>query len=553
MFYKNTYTLPCHYKAKEANLAPMSPEQAVSILRVSTRRQLDEGDGIENQRRANNDYIRRKNYTPVYEIVIAESASSELKERVDLEAALTTISSMRKQKKVDVVVLYKSDRLTRGGAGEYFTIKALLVKQGIRVEFSTEQIDDSASGELLEHVLAGISRFENRQRTDRTIGTEKILTQDGFWCRSAPTGFENARDENDRPILKPISDTAQWELLCYGLRKQMAGTHTITQVTDELRTKGFYSRKYRSKNGEIKRNLISKATWTKICRSPLYGGMICSKWTDGTIIRAKFDGPLTPEEWNHLQKALSKNGKKLVKFPRMKLNPQFPLRRFLHCSHCGSPSTGYPSSNRHGTWYYYYGCSNKSCKKLLITTKEGQRAFIEYLKTVTPSPELLALFREVVLEKWDEKYKALTCDSAETNRKLQKLKKDKQALIELMKQSHDNLELVTELRKDFEKVSNEYTLAAMERNTKETEEINAEKVIDHCIGFLANSYKLWEMSSVEDQYRLQSLIFPEGVTYEGLLGKQTLKISLVYEAIRELEGVENVLAAPRRIELRLQE
>ena len=56
---------------------------------------------------------------------------------------------------------------------------------------------------------------------------------------------------------------------------------------------------------------------------------------------------------------------------------------------------------------------------------------------------------------------------------------------------------------------------------------------------------------IADQYRLQSLVFPDGVTYEGLLGKQALKISLVYEAIRELEGVSELVAAPRRIELRL--
>ncbi|TSC59793.1 MAG: Site-specific recombinase [Candidatus Peregrinibacteria bacterium Greene0416_62] len=526
----------------------MAPEQAVSILRVSTRKQLDEGDGIENQRRANNDYILRKGYTLTKEVVIAESASLELKERVDLDAALTMIFALRKQKKVDTVVLYKSDRLSRGGGQEYFTIKALLVKHGLRVEYSTEQIDDSASGELLEHVLAGISRFENRQRTDRTIGTEKILTQDGFWCRSAPTGFENARDENNRPILKPTSDTTQWELLCYGLRKQMAGTHTITQVANELRSKGLCTRTYRTRDGQVKRNPMTAQAWTKICRSPLYGGMLRSKWTDGKLIQAKFNGALTPHEWSHLQKVLGLQGKGLVVFPRKKLNPQFPLRRFLRCSHCGSPSTGYPSYNRHGTWYYYYGCRNKACEGFRITAQEGQRAFVAYLKTVTPSKELLELFREIVLEKWDEKYKMLTRESTESHRKIQNLKEQKQALIELMKQNHTNLELVEELRKDFERVSNEYTLATMERDSKETKEVDAEKVINHCIGFLANSYKLWEMCSVEDKYRLQSIIFPDGVTYDGLLGKQALKISLVYAAIQELDALQHCLAAPQGVE-----
>ncbi|TSC58394.1 MAG: site-specific recombinase, DNA invertase Pin [Candidatus Peregrinibacteria bacterium Greene0416_19] len=528
----------------------MRSEYAISILRVSTIKQQKIGDSLEKQRRDNAEYMAQKGYKLLKEFEIAESASKH--DRLEFEKVIDY--TVKNEGKVGVWVLHKVDRASRGGLATYAVIKENLKKIGVRMEFSTQSFNSgTAEGEMMEGIHAIFAQFENRVKTQRTIGVEKMLTQEGYWCRSAPTGFRNARDEREKPILLPTEDTQQWELLCYGLRKQMAGTHTITQVTAELRAKGFCSRKYRAKSGEVKRNLITRQTWTKICRSPLYGGMLCSKWTDGKLIQAKFKGALTPEEWNRLQKALSGQGKRLVNFPRKKLNPQFPLRRFLRCSHCGSPSTGYPSYNRHGRYYYYYGCPNKACGRFRITAEEGQRAFVDYLKTVTPSKELLALFREAVLERWDEKYKMLTRENAELQRKIQNLKEQKQALIELMKQNHANLDLMDGLRKDFEKVSNDYTLAMMERNTKETEEVSAETVVAHCCSFLANSHKLWEISSVENQYRLQSLIFPEGVTYEGLLGKQALKISLVYAAIEELDAIKDCLAAPRGIEPRLQE
>src|SRR3954453_13764049 len=154
---------------------------AVSILRVSTKKQLNEGDGIENQRRANDAYIERQRYRKVKEIVLAESASLDFADRLDLDAALRDVLAMRKKGQADVVVLYKSDRLARGGGEQYFTIKALLKRHGLKLEFATEHIDDSASGELLEHVLTGIARFENRVRVDRTVGVEKILTKEGYW------------------------------------------------------------------------------------------------------------------------------------------------------------------------------------------------------------------------------------------------------------------------------------------------------------------------------------------------------------------------------------
>lgn len=544
----NLVSIPCPYKVKGTEFDTMKPELAISILRVSTIKQQKIGDSLEKQRRDNAQYIAGRGYKVLKEFEIAESASKA--ERREFEKAIDY--TVKNKGRVSVWVLHKVDRASRGGLVTYVALKENLKRLGVRMEFSTQSCNsETAEGEMMEGVHALFAQFENRVKTQRTIGVEKMLSQEGYWCRSAPTGFRNGRDARKKPILLPTEDSQQWEFLCYGLRKQMAGTHTITQVVNELRSKGFCSRQYKTKEGKMKSNLITTATWTKICRSPLYGGMLCSKWTEGKIIPAKFKGAITPEEWNRLQKALSKQGKKLVKFPRKKLNPQFPLRRFLRCSHCNTPSTGYPSYNRHGKWYYYYGCPNAKCQRFRITAEEGQRAFVEYLKTVTPSKELLELFRQAVLEKWDEKYKMLTRESSETDKKIQELKQQKQTLIELMKQNHSNVELVEEFRKDFERVSNDYTLATMNRNSKETEEIDVEKVINHCVGFLANSYRLWEVSNVEDQYRLQSLIFPDGVTYEGLLGKQALKISLVYEAIRELEGVSDLLAAPRRIELRL--
>lgn len=523
----------------------MATEQAISILRVSTVKQQKIGDSLEKQRIDNTEYMTRKGYKLLKEFEIAESASKI--RRLEFEKAIEY--TLKNEGKVSVWVLHKVDRASRGGLATYAILKEKLKSFGVRMEFSTQSFSsETAEGEMMEGIHAIFAQFENRVKTQRTIGVEKMLTQEGYWCRSAPTGFRNARDERGKPILLPTEDSQQWELLCYGLKKQMAGTHTITQMANELRSKGLHTRTYRTRDGQVKRNLMTPQTWTKICRSPLYGGMLRSKWTDGKLIRAKFQGALTPDEWSHLQKVLGSQGKTLVTFPRKKLNPRFPLRRFLRCPHCGSPSTGYPSYNRHGTWYYYYGCRNKACEGFRITTQEGERAFVEYLKSVTPSKELLALFREIVLEKWDEKYKMLTRESAESNRKIQNLKEQKQALIELMKQNHTNLELVEELRKDFGRVSNEYTLATMERGSKETQEVDAEKVINHCIGFLANSYKLWEMCSVEDKYRLQSIIFPEGVTYDGLLGKQALKISLVYAAIQELDALQHCLAAPQGVE-----
>ena len=120
-----------------------------------------------------------------------------------------------------MVVFWKMDRVSRAGVGTYYALKSYLSKHGMRIEFATEQIDASPVGELMESILAATARFENRLRVDRTIGVEKILTKQGYWCRGAPTGFLNARDRAGKPVLRP--DPAAWELLTEGLKLQLSG------------------------------------------------------------------------------------------------------------------------------------------------------------------------------------------------------------------------------------------------------------------------------------------------------------------------------------------
>ena len=98
-------------------LPPERPLRALSILRVSTERQMREGDGIENQRRCNNVYIDRKEYQLVKEFELAESASSE--KRVDFDKVIDYTVTNRD--KIDVWIMYKVDRLSRGGLATYAT------------------------------------------------------------------------------------------------------------------------------------------------------------------------------------------------------------------------------------------------------------------------------------------------------------------------------------------------------------------------------------------------------------------------------------------------
>jgi DNA invertase Pin-like site-specific DNA recombinase len=121
---------------------PSGMQSAVSVLRVSTKKQLSDGEGIENQRRGNTEYIRRKRYRLHREFVLAETADD--KERADFDAVLDYVIAHKKG--IDVVVFWKVDRISRAGVGTYYALKSLLAKHEVRIEFATEQIDGSPAG-----------------------------------------------------------------------------------------------------------------------------------------------------------------------------------------------------------------------------------------------------------------------------------------------------------------------------------------------------------------------------------------------------------------------
>lgn len=538
----------CELRHDRKKLTTVTSPRALSLLRVSTRKQMTDGEGIENQRRHNDEYIKRKGYKLVKEIELAESADSE--QRVGFAEIINYTVAHKNE--IDVWVLYKIDRFTRGGIAEYYIIKKHLAKHGIRIEFSTQELDDTASGEFMEGILALTAQFENRLRTDRTIGAETILTKQGYWCRAAPTGFINGRENDDprgKPILKPTPDKQQWDLLCYGLRKQMMGVYKIVEVAAELREKGFCT-KPTFRNGVKKGRPITPQTWTKIVRNPIYGGILCEKWTDNQPVTAQFKGALSQTEWNTLQDVLDGRTKALMPSARKKHHADFPLRQFLLCPACGDKVRGSRSTGKMKKSYWYYHCKNKDCH-FIGQTKDIHALFENYLKKITPSPELVQLFREVVLNAWADKYHLVSQAASNSQKELTKIEEEKRQLVNLMKQASDDADLLAELKKQYQEVKKRHTLAKMNRQHKESEEVQAEVVVEYCVQFLQHAHKLWQEAAPEEQFRLQSLIFPEGISYDALTGKQTPKLSPVYEAISDLQSGEKQMAAPGRVELPL--
>lgn len=529
-------------------------EPVVSIARVSTKKQLT-GESISRQQADIRSDCKAKNQKIIKEFVIAETASVA-EERTTFIDALDWV--IRHKKEVKAVKIWKVDRFSRGGLHPYYELKACLSKVGVRLESATEHIDDTPSGEAMEGFLAVTSRLENRIRMERTHTAERDMTKDGYWCRGAPTGFKNVQivagtdDEGrsiKRPTLAPCDDKSTWELLAYGLRKQMTGVHTSAEIARELARKGFLVRGMIRK-GKMVQKPLSAQTWNKICRSPVYGGLNKEKATKGKLIRAKWNGPITPEEWHLLQKVLNKGNEKQLVKRRRKYNPLVPLRRFLLCPKCGEPVRGYGSTGKaKNKKHFYYDCENAKCG-FRVTPKDAHTLFIKFMNKIKPTGELLALFEAIVLDVWEREFEELSRESIEAANKVTALKKERIEIMEMMRQAKHNAALYKQWEEQFNQKSEEIEAATPVRNEKEVEEYKAEQVLRYCRHYLEHVSELWKKADVEDQNKLQKLALPQGIHYDVLEAKRTPKLSVVYEAIKDIQIAGDDVAGPRGIEPR---
>jgi hypothetical protein len=93
--------------------------------------------------------------------------------------------------------------------------------------------------------------MDYEQETGKMIFTLK----GGRWTHSAPTGYKNSRDENNKPLIVPNEFAKYIRYIFY----HVADGHSQSEIRQELRKKGIY---------------FSRSGMSSILRNPIYIGKI---------------------------------------------------------------------------------------------------------------------------------------------------------------------------------------------------------------------------------------------------------------------------------------
>ena len=544
-------------------------QQAVAAIRISSLKQGLQGDSPEAQKEQIERFALNRGIKVKKFFIFMESAS---KEEQPVQEAIDYCKNPKNG--IQLFIIKSIDRFTRGGSYLYDHLKMQLEKHDVRlidiygiignqdvntlehlgISYNWSVYSPTKKSEILE---AERAKDEMRDIMTRMIGAEIRYVRMGYRVRQAPFGYVNEKVETPhgkRVILKPHPEESLWIKKMFELRSR--GTLSDQEIVDQINEMGYKTRKryVRNPNDRTKvmgerggKPLQIKQYW-RFIQNPIYAGANIEKWTQGEVVKSKFDGLISIEMYNLANRGkftLVQNGeeiklwkKQLPEWQTKKLinNPKFPYKRVIMCPHCNKPLFGSASRGHLGKYYPAYHC-NKRGHYFRVTSKELEDTVESFVKNLNFTHEYIDSLKEYVVTQWKERVESKQEDESIIDTKIKALKASAQAAADKIKYLSSEV-AIKYLEADLVKAECEVQELEEEkiRRKKTQNTINMEVVMKRIGYFLEHLEELLiDTANPLKRAAFFGLIFDEMPTYADLTSG-TPKLAPYLALKRDLGG-----------------
>ena len=314
---------------------------------VYTRKSSEEGldqeyNSIDAQRDAGHAYIasqRAEGWIAVADDYDDPAFSGGNMERPGLKRLMADIEDG----KIDIVVVYKIDRLTRS-LTDFSRMIDVFERHGVSFVSVTQQFNTTTSmGRLMLNILLSFAQFEREVTGERIRDKITASKKKGMWMGGIPPlGYDV---ENRR--LVPNSKEAN---LVQHIFKRFVEVGSTTLLVKEMRLDGATSKAWVTQDGKVREGRpIDKSLLYKMLNNRTYLGELRHKeqW-----YRAEHPPIIEQQVWDDVQSILSVNGRQRAKTTRVTKVP-FLLKGIVFGSD-GYALSPWHSTKKNGRSYRYY-------------------------------------------------------------------------------------------------------------------------------------------------------------------------------------------------------
>ena len=500
--------------------------------RVSSKKQVVAGDGLNSQITACLNYAESKGYQVVGTYTDDLTGSAQRRPGLDALFAVMQANPTRRYRIIfDHINRFSRDIYLHGD------LRRMVDDMGGVLESPSMVYGNDSSSRLVENMSVVVSDYQRVHNKEQTNIRMRSRLENGYAVFSAPAGYRYGRapGHSGKLLLRnePAASVMIEALEGYACER----FETAADVQRFLEAHPLFPK---SRQGKVPHMRVGQ-----LLRNPTFAGLVGStEW--GISFRKGHHEPLISVATH--QRILDRlNG--VNRAPSRKLlNQDFPLRGFVCCDDCKEPLTACWSSGTHAR-YAYYLCPRRGCasygKSIRREAIEGE--FETLLQSVEPNAQVFTMATAMFKELWNRRHE----NTASTMRAL------KDELVRIEKSIEGTIERLVEtsvpavqraLEKKVELLEAEKLLAEEKLAGSGRIEGSYESRLRTALGFLANPYSVWKKGEIEERRAVLKLTFADRLRYKRGEGFRTANLTLPFKVLADFATGEMGMAHPTRFE-----
>ncbi len=408
--------------------------------------------------------------------------------------------------KVDVVVVYKVDRLSRSLL-DFSRIMEILDRSNAAFISVTQAFNSSTSmGRLTLNILLSFAQFERETIAERTRDKMGAARRKGKWVGGKPfLGYDIAPGGGALVVNEAEA------LRVREIFKLYLSTQSLQATAEELNRRGITMKQWVTQKGILYGgSSFTKSSLHGMLTNVAYIGQVNYK---GHIAEAEFPAIVDKELFASVQQCLKENCQ--CAGARVRNKHHALLGGILRCGHCNAPMTHSHTSRRKNKVYRYYVCNRASkegwnkCPSPSLPAAEVEKFVVNEIARIGQDADL----REQVIAQ-HEAYRQN--EIAEADKVRRKLERQLESLgKEQRKASADsNIALLADCQRQQRDIESKLTelnarLTALQEDVLSADDLHAA---------IRAFFPAWESLTLQERIRLLRLLVQQ-VTYDGERGE----------------------------------
>ena len=489
------------------------PTTSVIYCRVSSRKQLVEGDGLNGQEKRCHDYAALKGYA-VVGVFREEAVSGGSKNRPAMQTMLTFLD----QQRGEVVVIVDDLKRFARDVELHFDLKLALMQRGGRLESPGFRFEDSPEGKFIETIVAAQAELERNQNKRQVVSRMKARLEQGFWTFNPTAGYVYKADPFFKKVLVP--DAVKAPLVTEALEGFAQGRFaSAMDVTRFLAARGFFGPRPDLRD---RRHLRAVG---RMLRHPLYTGHV--EYRPWGVPQRKGHHPALISLDTHL--AIRRRlDARLPAASRADTQADFVLRGFVACCACATALTASWSKGEFKR-YPYYHCRMRMCNLYgkAIPRCRLETDFLVLLAGLAVTPETLTLAQTLCEDVLKLKVRQGEEERRAKEREVEQLDADLVLAADRLARSPSEV-VAGALERRIEELSLRRTQAAEQALQTYTLRGNVGTAFSRVRDVLENPRQTWEEGDLEMKRLVARLVFTGLLKYDRNKGFGTVDLSLPY-------------------------